>query len=182
MQIAKVSQDQILESFRNRLIDAVPDFFGPDNVYFDDEPLPRQSPDFNYCCSLAVSNGVFGTDGSANPAQPPCFLNESCHIMVTPMVRMESEQPHNLNLSLVYDRTTGLVTQIKPRILSALLVEYDASQTPAVRRRWEPKLSNGTAMLLNSLNITGCSAPQQVRDYPFLGMTIEVRVSWIWQI
>ena len=96
------------------------------------------------------------------------------------MVRLESEQPHNLNLSLVYDRTTGLVAVFKPRIISALMVDYDG--TTGARKRWEPTDSQGHAMLLNGLNLTSCSSPQQIRDYPFLGMTLDFRVSWIWKI
>ncbi len=180
MQVSRTNQVEILEAFRNRLLQMMPDVYGQDNVYFDDEPIPRQAPDFDYCCSLSVSNGVFGTDGSLNTTQAPCFVHESCHIQVSPMVRLESEQPHNLNLSLVYNRTTGLIGTFKPKIISALMVDYDG--TNGTRKRWEPLDGAGNSLLLNSINLTACSSPQQVRDYPFLGMTLDFRVSWIWRI
>jgi hypothetical protein len=180
MQIAQVSQVDILKAFRNRLLDQIPDFFGPDNLYFDDAPLPRGAPDFDLCCSLAVSNGVFGTEGYERSTQPPCAVVEAGHIYVTPMARMESEQPHNLNLSLVYDEDRGLISVIKPRIMSALLVDYDGST--GTRKRWEPKNSSGHSLFCDTLTLTGCTAPQEIESYPFLGITLDFRVNWVWQL
>lgn len=180
MQIAQVSQVDILKAFRNRLLDQIPDFFGPDNLYFDDAPLPRGAPDFDLCCSLAVSNGVFGTEGYERSTQPPCGVVEAGHIYVTPMARMESEQPHNLNLSLVYDEDRGLISVIKPRIMSALLIDYDGST--GTRKRWEPKNSSGHSLFCDTLTLTGCTAPQEIESYPFLGITLDFRVNWVWQL
>lgn len=180
MQIAQVSQVDILKAFRNRLLDQIPDFFGPDNLYFDDAPLPRGAPDFDLCCSLAVSNGVFGTEGYERSTQPPCAVVEAGHVYVTPMARMESEQPHNLNLSLVYDEDRGLISVIKPRIMSALLVDYDGST--GTRKRWEPKNSSGHSLFCDTLTLTGCTAPQEIESYPFLGITLDFRVNWVWQL
>lgn len=180
MQIAQVSQVDVLKAFRNRLLDQIPDFFGPDNLYFDDAPLPRGAPDFDLCCSLAVSNGVFGTEGYERSTQPPCAVVEAGHIYVTPMARMESEQPHNLNLSLVYDEDRGLISVIKPRIMSALLIDYDGST--GTRKRWEPKNSSGHSLFCDTLTLTGCTAPQEIESYPFLGITLDFRVNWVWQL
>lgn len=180
MQIAQVTQIDVLKAVRNRLLDQMPDFFGPDNLYFDDQPLPRRVPDFDLCCSLAVSNGVFGTEGYDRSTQPPCGIIEACHVYVTPMARMESEQPENLNLSLVYDETRGLISVIKPRIMSALLIDY--SGTAGSRKRWEPRNGSGHAILADTLNLTGCTAPQEIEAFPFLGITLDFRVNWVWQL
>lgn len=180
MQVAQVTQVMVLEAFRNRLLEQIPDFFGPDNLYFDDQPLPRQTPDFDLCCSIAVSNGVFGSEGYERTTMPPCGVMEACHIYITPMVRMESEQPHNLNISLVNDRSRGLVTVLKPRIMSALLVDYNGSA--GTRKRWEPRDGDGNALLADTVVLTGCTAPQEIESYPFLGMTLDFRVNWVWQL
>jgi hypothetical protein len=180
MQIAQVTQVDILRAFRNRLLDKVEDLFGPDNLYFDDQPLPREAPDFDLCCSIAVSNSVYGTQGYERTTMPPCGVMEACHILITPMVRMESEQPHNLNISLAEDRSRGLITVIKPKILSALIVDYNG--TTGNRQRWQPRNGDGYALLADDLTITGCTSPQELEPYPFLGITLDFRVNWIWQL
>ena len=178
MDIAQVTQTDVLDCIRNRLLDKCGPLFYQDNVYFDDEPVPREAPPFDVCCSLAMSDGNFGTQGNNNLQQPPCLAMEHGYLYVTPMVKEGSDKPKQITDAILYDKRRGILCELKPRIMSALLTE----QTGGVKYPWEPRMSDGTYILADKIKISGAGKPIKLTEHPFVACTLTFSISWVWKL
>lgn len=165
----QATQDQIHAAIVARLIDRIPEFSAA-TCFVSDEPYPGHAPPKSIFCTVSPSDGVFPDGFFAGGGT--LTLTEQTEILVSVFsdVRL-GESGHAA--SKIFHARHGLVAYYKPKILRALLLD------------WEPTF-DANELLRDMLSPVRCLGPREFNapgaDQPWLQMTLSFSVSFDWDL
>lgn len=170
------TQEQLLLQAVDRLRQAVPDY-SEGTCFVTDQPVPSSWPSGINCCTVCCGNGAF--DDALFAGGGHVQVAEEVMLRVSPWTRTHLDNPPELERALIGE-DTGVLSTYKFLILQAMLTQRKDDRQVA----WEPSGHFGQKLLIDQLSPVRASEAQPAgdSDNPFVGLTIDFRMKFIWDL
>lgn len=168
MNIAKVTQENVLMAFLDRIRDKIEDA-NQHNSWLDDNlQLPEQLPQkFGY--AVAAGPSQYDTETQ----ETVCDVFEESSVLVSVFTSVTTD--HVRHLEDVIAKSKISILKQKSKVLRAII---RASDEPNNFMRWMPTNENGDWMLTELPKIQAATAPTKLQSHPMIELTMTFKAKF----